>query len=129
LRTSVLLAGRLIGAEPWDRRGAGNAGKWAAIGAASGGAVGIIGNAGGAPFVQEALQQRYDVMYGQCMAANGNSVASFSPPPGTPPCSRSALAYSGGLPPYYASPPPPALGSACDVSGNVGDDQGFQQPC
>ena len=55
--------------------------KGAAIGAASGGALGIIGGAGGAPFAQESLQQQYDIMYGQCMAAHGNSVESFSPPP------------------------------------------------
>jgi len=80
---------------------AGNAGKGAAIGAASGGALGIIGNAGGAPFAQESLQQQYDIMYGQCMAAHGNSVASFSPPPSTTP-------YSGDPPPYYHGPPPHA---------------------
>jgi hypothetical protein len=109
---------------------AGNAGKGAAIGAASGGAFGIIGNAGGAPFAQESLQQQYDVMYGQCMAAQGNSVANFSPPPGTTPYSGSPSPYSGGpppylsgpssypspysgdLPPYYRGPPPPAPGGA-----------------
>jgi hypothetical protein len=76
---------------------AGNAGRGAAIGAASGGALGIIGNAGGAPYAQESLQQQYDIMYGQCMAARGNSAASFSPPPSTTP-------YSGDLPPYYHAP-------------------------
>jgi hypothetical protein len=85
---------------------AGNAGKGAAIGAASGGALGIIGSAGGAPFAQEVLQQQYDIMYGQCMAAHGNSVASFSPPPGTTPYSGSLSAYSGGPPPYSGGPPP-----------------------
>ena len=77
---------------------AGNAGKGAAIGTASGGALGIIGNSGGAPYPQGSLQQQYDIMYGQCMAAHGNSVASFSPPPGTPF--------------YSAGPPPPAPGGA-----------------
>ena len=76
---------------------AGNAGRGAAIGTASGGALGIIGNAGGAPYAQEPLQQQYDIMYGQCMAARGNSAASFSPPPSTTP-------YSGDLPPYYHAP-------------------------
>jgi hypothetical protein len=108
---------------------AGNAGKGAAIGAASGGALGIIGNADGAPFAQESLQQQYDIMYGQCMAAQGNSVVSFSPP-GTTPLSGSASPYSGGpppylsgpssypspysgdLPPYDGGPPPPAPGRA-----------------
>jgi len=82
---------------------AGNAGKGAAIGAASGGALGIIGNADGAPFAQESLQQQYDIMYGQCMAARGNSVASFSPP-GTTPYSESSSPYSGGPPPYPSGP-------------------------
>jgi hypothetical protein len=54
---------------------AGNAGKGAAIGAASGGALGIIGNADGAPYPQESLQQQYDIMYGQCMAAHGDRKA------------------------------------------------------
>jgi len=74
--------------------------KGAAIGAASGGALGIIGGAGGAPFAQESLQQQYDIMYGQCMAAHGNSVESFSPPPGTTPYSGNPPAYSGGCPPH-----------------------------
>jgi hypothetical protein len=64
---------------------AGNAGKGAAIGAASGGALGIIGNADGAPYAQESLQQQYDIMYGQCMAAHGNSVANLSQRPGAAP--------------------------------------------
>ena len=72
---------------------AGNAGKGAAIGAASGGALGIIGNADGAPYPQELLQQQYDIMYGQCMAAHGNSVASLSRPPGAAPGKFST--YSG----------------------------------
>jgi hypothetical protein len=75
---------------------AGNAGKGAAIGAASGGALGIIGNADGAPYPQESLQQQYDIMYGQCMAAHGNSVASLSPPPGAAPYSGKFSTYSGG---------------------------------
>jgi hypothetical protein len=102
---------------------AGSAGRGAAIGAASGGALGIIGSAGGAPFAQGSLQQRYDIMYGQCMAAHGNSVASFSPPPGTPSYSGGPSPYlsgpssypspySGDLPPYSGGPPPPAPGGA-----------------
>jgi len=78
---------------------AGNAGKGAAIGAASGGALGIIGNADGAPYPQESLQQQYDIMYGQCMAAHGNSVASLSPPPGAAPYSAKFSTYSGDTSP------------------------------
>jgi hypothetical protein len=70
-----------------------------------------------------------NIMYGQCMAAQGNSVASFSPP-GTTPYYGSASPYSGDpppylsgpssypspfsgdLPPYYGDPPLPAPGGA-----------------
>jgi hypothetical protein len=80
---------------------AGNAGRGAAIGAASGGALGIMGDLGAAPSQEELLQQQYDITYAQCMAAHGNSVAGFSPPPSISP-------YSGDLPPYYRGPPPHA---------------------
>jgi hypothetical protein len=62
---------------------AGNAGRGAATGAAAGGGLGIIVNPLDAPS-QGSLQQQYDMMYGQCMAARGNSVVSFSPPTDTP---------------------------------------------
>jgi hypothetical protein len=45
-------------------------------------------------------------MYRQCMTAHGNSVASFSPPPGTTPYTGSPSAYSGGPSPYSGGPPP-----------------------
>jgi hypothetical protein len=83
---------------------AGNAGKGAEIGAASGGAFGVIGNAGGAP---ESLQQQYDIMYGQCMAAHGNSVISFSPPAG-PPYSSGLRAPAPDGEPYSSAPVPPS---------------------
>ena len=86
---SQSIGGALLGA-------AIGAGLGAGIGAASGGALGIIGNAGGAPYAQEPLQQQYDIMYGQCMAAHGNSVASLSPPPGAAPYPGKFSTYSGG---------------------------------
>jgi hypothetical protein len=85
---------------------AGNAGRGAAIGAASGGGLGIIGNAVATPYAQGSLQQQFDMVYAQCMAAHGNSVASFSPPPGAPPYSGGPSAYSGGPSPYPGAPPP-----------------------
>jgi hypothetical protein len=96
---------------------AGNAGKGAAIGAASGGGLGIIGNAFATPYAQGSLQQQYDMMYGQCMAAHGNSVASFSPPPGTPPYSGNPAAYSGGPSSYPGGPSPYPGGSSPYPSG------------
>ena len=64
--------------------------------AAPSGFIGIIGNADGTPYPQESLQQQYDIMYGQCMAAHGNSVASLSLPPGAAPYSGKFSTYSGG---------------------------------
>jgi hypothetical protein len=83
---------------------AGNAGKGAAIGAASGGALGIFGNATATPYAQGTLQQQFDAVYAQCMAAHGNSVPGLYPP-GAPPY------RGGGAPPPpgppYGGPPPP----------------------
>jgi hypothetical protein len=77
-------------------------GHGAAIGAASGAALGTAVGAGGSAYAQMSAQQQYDIIYGQCMAAHGNSVPGFSAPPGTP-------AYSGAPspPPYSAAPMPP----------------------
>jgi hypothetical protein len=60
---------------------AGNAARGAAIGAASGGALGIITNGVGAPSAEMSLQQQFDTVYGQCMAARGNSLPGLSPAP------------------------------------------------
>ena len=76
-------------------------GRGAAIGAASGAALGTVAGAGSAGFAQMTLQQQYDVLYGQCMAAHGNQVPGFAPPPGTPPY---ASTPSYGPPPYGPSP-------------------------
>jgi hypothetical protein len=84
-------------------------GHGAGIGAASGAALGTVAGAGGSSFAQLSAQQQFDMLYGQCMAAHGNSVAGFSPPPGIPPYSpQRARAYSGAPPygpPPYGSPP------------------------
>jgi hypothetical protein len=76
----------------------GAAGTGAAIGAASGAALGSVANAGGQPYAQMSLQRQFDIWYGQCMAAHGNSVPGFAPP-GAPP-------YPGGP----GSPPSPYPG-------------------
>jgi outer membrane lipoprotein SlyB len=83
-------------------------GRGAAIGAASGAALGTAAGATGSGYAQMSVQQQYDVLYGQCMAAHGNSVPGFSPPPGAPPYA------TGPTPPPYASgptPPPPYPGA------------------
>jgi outer membrane lipoprotein SlyB len=66
-------------------------GRGAAIGAASGAALGTVTGASGTSYAQLSVQQQYDIMYAQCMAAHGNQVPGFSQPPGTP---------------FYSAPPP-----------------------
>src|SRR5271166_3223656 len=115
LLTTALGAG--LGAAAGSGSWHGNAGRGAGIGAASGAVVGTALGAGQAGFAQMSLQQQYDVLYGQCMAAHGNQVPGFSPPPG-------ASAYPGassygpppsGPPPY--GPPPYGSGPYPDGSG------------
>jgi hypothetical protein len=85
----------------------GSAGAGAAIGAASGATFGTVVGAGGAGYAQMSLQQQYDVVYGQCMAAQGNQVGGFSPP-GTPPYAGTPgpTPYGPGPSPYGPSPSP-----------------------
>jgi outer membrane lipoprotein SlyB len=89
-------------------------GRGAAIGAASGAVFGTAVGAGGAGYAQMSLQQQYDVIYGQCMAAQGNQVPGFSPPPGIPPYAGTPAPtpYGPGPSPYGPSPygPPPYPG-------------------
>src|SRR5271166_4338539 len=94
--------GAAVGGGGWH----GNAGRGAGIGAASGAVVGTALGASEAGFAQMSLQQQYDVLYGQCMAAHGNQVPGFSPPPGAPPPYPRAPAY--GPPPYGPGPYPGA---------------------
>src|SRR6202022_355803 len=83
-------------------------GRGAGIGAASGAAFGTVVGAGGAGYAQMSLQQQYDVVYGQCMAAQGNQVPGFSPPPGTPPYAGTPgpSPYAPGPSPYGPGPSP-----------------------
>ena len=94
--------------------GAVGGGHAAGIGAASGAALGAFGGAANSGFAQMSLQQQYDVMYAQCMAAHGNSVPGFSGPPGAPPYG------APGRPPYAGPPGPPPYGSAPYNSGPYG---------
>ena len=87
---------------------AGNAGAGAAIGAASGAGLGTIAGASSSAYAQMSLQQQYDVIFGQCMAARGNQVPGFAPPPGAPPYGGPGYGPPSGYgpPPGYAPPPP-----------------------
>jgi len=84
-------------------------GHAAGIGAASGAGLGTLVGAGNSSFAQMSVQQQYDILYGQCMAAHGNSVAALSTPPGTPPYQGGSMvppSYQGGsMPPPGYSPP------------------------
>lgn len=71
-------------------------GRGAAIGAASGAVAGTAVGTSGTAYAQMSLQQQFDVMFGQCMAAHGNQVPGFSGPPGPP---------GYGQPPGYGPPP------------------------
>lgn len=95
--------------------GAVGGGRAAGIGAGSGAALGALGAASTSGYAQQGIQQQYDIMYAQCMAAHGNSVPVFSPPPGRPPYSGGPAPLPprppAGGPPYYPGapvPPPPS---------------------
>src|SRR5215469_3282564 len=92
--------------------GAVGGGHAAGIGAASGAGLGALGAAGTSGYAQQGVQQQYDIVYGQCMAAHGNSVPAFSPPPGISPYSGRPSPYSGGPAPYSGGPAPYSGGPA-----------------
>ena len=91
------VAGTLMGAAAGAAIGAaaGNAGEGAAIGAGSGLVLGTASGAANTQASQAGLQWQYDVTYGQCMAAKGNSV------PPMPPAGPYGYAYP---PPYGVYP-------------------------
>jgi outer membrane lipoprotein SlyB len=82
-------------------------GRGAAIGAASGAGLGTVVGASGSSYAQMSVQQQYDILYGQCMAAHGNSVPGFSPPPDAP---RYPGGAGPGPQPYPGAPAPPPPG-------------------
>ncbi len=72
------LAGAAIGST------SGNVGKGAAIGAGTGLLAGALVGAGNGREAGGAVQQRYDIAYGQCMQAKGHDVVQSAPPPPPP---------------------------------------------
>ena len=79
-------------------------GRAAGIGAASGAGLGTLVGAGNSGFAQMSVQQQYDILYGQCMAAHGNSVAGLSAPPGPSPYQGGSVGPS----PYQGGPVGPS---------------------
>jgi len=90
--------------------GAVGGGHAAGIGAASGAALGALGGASGSGYAQLSLQQQFNVIYAQCMAAHGNHPPGFSPPPGAPPYAGPPGPYSGAPSPYSAPAGKPYYG-------------------
>jgi len=91
-------AGTLLGAAAGAAIGAasGAPGVGAAIGAATGLIAGSAVGANNAAATAGGVQQAYDISYGQCMVAHGNSVQA-------PPAGYAGYPYPGGYPyPAYA---------------------------
>ena len=99
---SSAVVGTGIGAAVGALAGAagGNAGLGAAAGAGAGLLLGSAAGANNAQVSSATLQQRYDIGYSQCMAAQGNNV---------PPVQQAAAYPAYGYP-AYAYPPPPCYG-------------------
>jgi hypothetical protein len=104
--------GAAVGGGGWH----GDAGRGAGIGAGGGAVVGSALGASQAGFAQTSLQQQFDAIYAQCMAAHGNQVPGLAPPPyagPTGPYSGMPAPYSGPPPyggPYPGMPVPPPPG-------------------
>ncbi|HEY5208394.1 MAG TPA: YMGG-like glycine zipper-containing protein [Stellaceae bacterium] len=87
-------------------------GRGAAIGAAAGAGAGGLYGVNGAQWQQMSIQQRYDVVYAQCMYAHGNTIPGYGAPPPRR-MMRPAYPPPGGdmsmppPPPPGAMPPPP----------------------
>ena len=97
LFTTIL--GTALGAAVGGPRGA-------AIGAAAGAGAGGLYGVNGTQWAQLNIQQRYNVVYAQCMYSYGNMIPGFGPPPRRmrrPPPGGP----NGGPPPDYNMPPPP----------------------
>ena len=81
-------------------------GRGAAIGAAAGAGAGSLYGVNSAQWQQMSIQQRYDVVYAQCMYGHGDTIPGYGrpryrpmPPGGYPP-----------PPPPGTAPPPPPMG-------------------
>jgi uncharacterized protein YcfJ len=78
-------------------------GRGAAIGAAAGAGAGSLYGVNGSQWGQLSIQQRYDIVYAQCMASRGNRVPGYGPYRGPPP------GMYPPPPPGMYPPPPPGM--------------------
>ncbi len=77
-------------------------GHGAAIGAAAGAGAGTLWGVNQGQWQQMSIQQRYDIVYAQCMYAHGNVIPGYGRPGFAPPPGGFAPPPPGGFP-----PPPP----------------------
>ncbi len=98
---------------------AGNPGAGALIGGGAGLVMGGAAGSANARISGTTLQQRYDMRYIQCMAAQGESVPLPMPPPNAPPPGAYSTYPPYGDPygPYYGGPP---AGSVVVLGGYQG---------
>jgi uncharacterized protein YcfJ len=78
-------------------------GRGAAIGAAAGAGAGTLYGVNSNQWSQMSIQQRYDVVYAQCMYSHGNSIPGYGRPRMRPMPGN----YPPPPPPGSAAPPPP----------------------
>lgn len=76
--------------------------RGAGVGAASGAVLGTAIGSDQSAHAQYSLQQRYNIAYGECMTAHGDTVPVYGYPPGYRPGT-----YPPPPPPGYPPPPPP----------------------
>ncbi|HTH97456.1 MAG TPA: glycine zipper family protein [Stellaceae bacterium] len=101
--------GTAIGAAAGAALGAaaGNAGLGAAAGAGAGLLGGTAVGSQNAQYSSDALQQRYDIAYSQCMVTAGNRV----------PAPEAPVAYGAPAPGYYVAPGPAYVAGPTVVVG------------
>jgi uncharacterized protein YcfJ len=89
--------------------GAIGGGRGAAIGAAAGAGAGGLYGVNAAQWQQMSIQQRYDVVYAQCMYGHGDRIPGYGGPPRMRP---NYPPSQGGMtpPPPPGEPPPPPPG-------------------
>ncbi len=81
-------------------------GRGAAIGAAAGAGAGTLYGVNSAQWQQLSIQQRYDVVYAQCMYGRGDQIPGY----GRPYYRRPPPSYNNVPPPPPGAPPPPPQG-------------------
>jgi hypothetical protein len=101
-QVGTAIVGTLLGAGLGAAIGGG---RGAAIGAGAGAVGGTAVGAGPSATAQYIMQERYDLVYSQCMYARGNQVPGYLPPGAPRSAYAPTYAPSAGYAPAYAPPP------------------------